>query len=74
MSIFERDALPEFPGFPGTQAGTAGDLLADCLRIAPRWVSLPASATAPVQPSSIHGTTVSAASALVVAGMSEYGS
>ncbi len=73
MSTSDRESAPELPGFPGTQSGSAGDLLSDCRSIAPRWAAPVAATVAPVPPSSIHGTTVPAASAHVVAAMPEYG-
>lgn len=76
MNIPDRDSAPEFPGFPDTRPGSAVDLLSDCRHIAGHWTAAsPSAGTAsPVTPSSIRGTTVPAASALAVAGMSEYGS
>jgi hypothetical protein len=50
-------------------------LIGDCHEMAPRW-EVPAadrSAAPSVAPSSLHGITVPAASAHVVAGMAEYG-
>ncbi|MGW7005698.1 hypothetical protein ACWGCW_23550 [Streptomyces sp. NPDC054933] len=70
----ELTELPGVPGFPGTESGSSADLLNDCRRIAPRWASPHMDAAAPVPPSSIHGTKVSAASAHAVEEMSEYGS
>ncbi len=76
MNPSDRESAPEFPGFPGPQSGSSGDLLSDCRHIAGRWAAARpgGEAAAPVPPSSIHGTTVPAASALAVSGMSEYGS
>ncbi|MEU6170598.1 hypothetical protein ABZ832_01615 [Streptantibioticus parmotrematis] len=75
-SAAEPPEFPDFPGYPGhdgTGSGSAGDLLGDCRRIAPRWATPRAHPHEPVPPSRIHGTTVPEASRHAVAGMPDYG-
>lgn len=77
MSERTQSAVPpeaDLPGFPDPEPGTFAELIGDCRRIAPHWVTQHKAAQPPTAPSSIHGTKVSTASAHVVDGMSEYGS
>ncbi len=79
MPFPDSDTSLDLPGFPGGHPGSAAELLSDCRSTAGRW---PAAAAAPgaaptasgAGPAAIRGTSVPAASAHAVAGMSEYGS
>jgi hypothetical protein len=61
------------PSSPLAEPDSLEQLIGDSRRMAPHWKASAAKAPVVVAPASLHGISVSAASAHLVDGMSEYG-